>query len=586
MTQIKSNNVVFREDQIERVYTLGDSENIVKNIIKNIINKSLLESRKKYLLSLKKNYVMNKTFNYFDALIDLKMIYNPYLLNSNEVSEPVITEVNRSKLDSWASKRIKPFYEELVEEQADMKLPSIKIFKEVENKAKKKNKPIEQQVKNGGRKSTNPIIQIIQTSSSNNEKIPSSEGNTDKTTSLNEKNKKEDSGEFVTLIEDYRQEKIDDHEQARLRALRTYINEKEQDGIRKKKMLRELEEKQIEEEKLKKKINDNVKIHSYDANGKFIFLKPIDPDKLVPMNKASYSFKSKKLTKQINKDKKSQDSSLNNQVALENTNSKVFTVPNEPKEIFTPPEIYYQPDPLESVELSDGVNMICNGKTKPGKTYNMENKMNEKEFLNILNQINPKRFKVIDLSKEMKVTNEDENKIIKETIVEIKEENLETNKKISNVFGEDDINKHLDKTKLKFDSISHNSILNLKAYPLKTTNKFVKNSVKSKPDYVKKSHDFNYFRIEKFDDQEVYNQLGIINTVNVSTQKIIQNSKLPANRHGEITQELGFMKKYPRERVSKDILAISGKISKKEHTKNKSEDFKGYTKRKLNTDAY
>ena len=97
--------------------------------------------------------------------------------------------------------------------------------------------------------------------------------------------------------------------------------------------------------------------------------------------------------------------------------------------------------------------------------------------------------------------------------------------------------------------------------------------MKKTKELVKKSVDFNYQNIERIDNDEIYSHLDAVNTLShfgTNRQKIMN---LPISKHGFITQELGKMKKYPRERVSQSILAISGKFDIKNKTKNLSHDF-------------
>ena len=587
MNDKKENHRISLHDTIENEYKLGESEIIAKDIIKVVINYALLEIRKKFIRSLRREYVLKNTFNLIEDFVRFKLIeFPPFDASTND--ELIITQTRQSKIDTWASNKTKIGLEDPKKDHNNEiykghLLVNFRPF-EVKNKEKNNNKrQFDDSIGKNTDKSSSShniasnlpktLVNVPKILLNNNEIAGLNKNKklilTEHSSSKNKKDSTERS--LISLVDDNPKKIMDENELCEYRALTTYFNQKEQDIIRKKKIEKDLEEKLIEEEKQKKKINDNLKVHSYDADGKFIFIKPIDPEKLTTFAYPKYQIKRKtKRSKDLNKEIKTNTYN----VLTNESNGKFITVPNDPKEVFLPPEIYSQPDPLITVIPSNGVNLTSSGKTKAGNMFSFENRMNQKEFDLMLTKLYPKRIHV-------------NNKLFEHINDEIKD--LKENSKTDNLNEEYPIQKRLSNIFITEDEEIIETLNNIKSNPSITNFKKCRikdpndklNKSKISNGMVKKSQDFNYQNINRIDNDDIYHNFAPNSySLNGTNRKSIMN--LPISKHGLISQELGILKKYPRERMPQNILAISGKLEINYHKKNHSHDIKKINKSKIN----
>lgn len=221
---------------------------------------------------------------------------------------------------------------------------------------------------------------------------------------------------------------------------RKIIEEKERERIMKEKYARELEERAKEEEIKKRKIMEEMSkkptIFSYD--GKILKVFKTDPDRLaktIPQPDSKIELTSERVTK---KQPKRKDESK-----LAIGKPDIIDYRFEPTQ-FNSKEYYFQPDPLQNINLNPGVNFEFYGKIKNGEEYpHSDQQMNEREFKELLNYFRPTntKTKLADIAKSIN-PKLDQNNLDKNN-----EKNL--SHKISEKEGEDD------------DQITSNHIVNI-----------------------------------------------------------------------------------------------------------------------------
>jgi len=84
---------------------------------------------------------------------------------------------------------------------------------------------------------------------------------------------------------------------------------------------------------------------------------------------------------------------------------------------------------------------------------------------------------------------------------------------------------------------------------------------------VKAEKEFNYQNLPYLNDYKIPDNLS---SIRINNDNIDKNTfLLPKSKHGNLIEEMGKRKKYPRERTSQEILTIKGKTMILENNQNK-----------------
>ena len=99
--KLKSTLNNFEEEQIERVHLLGDSEQIIRKILKIILIRVFSITRRNYLSNLKRNIAIDHVFRQLDYIKNLGSIKCDFDLETEFHTK--IEECGKPKIDPWAS---------------------------------------------------------------------------------------------------------------------------------------------------------------------------------------------------------------------------------------------------------------------------------------------------------------------------------------------------------------------------------------------------------------------------------------------------------------------------------------------------
>jgi len=321
-----------------------------------------------------------------------------------------------------------------------------------------------------------------------------------------------------------------------------------------------------------------------------------------------------------NKEEKDEECSENedsqHNETLNTSNSSIDTQEAEKRKRIK----YYQPNPLRTHEIPPGVTMEIYGNKKEGGLFpSIPNKLTFKEFNDLLSIYKPELIKkkhthsVNELYKiyethimsdsKIEVSNLKNSRILKNQYTQINskiEEDLILKcadlKEQLFVFEEELKNKRNSNNDLKLKTenplkliskspkmISNKESISDKDHEIKLKNK--------KTNLVKVFKEFKYHAIDEINDENIYDFQKLKNGNNQNCdlskeneeflfkhgKEIITKNQLvsPVNKHVPFEKELGPMKKYPRERLPKEILAISGKIPIESIAGNTNKNFYG-----------
>jgi hypothetical protein len=349
------------------------------------------------------------------------------------------------------------------------------------------------------------------------------------------------------------------------KAIEIYFREKEAEKVRKRKMDEDI---QNEEEKKKKKFNDGgLPAIVFDAEGNFMKVKYPDPEKFVNLADSKFVVRTEAEMKLYREKMKLKDpyqlipkrrTTILDRRLLE----KPYRIYLTDEKVEEPvPELNFQPDPLRSVILSQGVNMTFYNNKKKGEKFKNPNKIDNKEFNELLYQYRPKYTMI-----KSKVDSINDEKQISEKAEEC---NSFHSNKFSNVYmilstEEDTFEQKGSPRGLeeKFSTF------------LETGDKLIKHRIKKRNIPWKNDKGGTYDKIIRTDTNLRLETIDLLDNELIyqnivmgdDPRKFSRNTKkidaiAPKSTHGDIFQELGKLTKYPRERMSREVLISTGKIS-------------------------
>jgi hypothetical protein len=429
---------------------------------------------------------------------------------------------------------------------------------------------------------------------------------------LNNKKVEVDELEQYNLeISQNKEEPQDEMDLLKEKAFRAYFREKELERERKRNLDTENEEKNREDEKRRRKLLEEMtkRPFSFDFEGKVLNVRPPDIQKMTkqaPFPSGVVKDKNmiedgviRHLDGNENDKSNANTQSQRNMLRKSNEKARLSQSQLQIKKKIVPVEVeiinsdddnqiiestpdkprYYQPDPLTSHEVPPGVTMEFYGVKKTGGKYpETQGKLSNEEFQILLSKYKPK-IKFYTKPKNLhhminNLPNEDRKKYIEEhqpgsqepfrltQIFEIKDTEDE------NYYDEEGSFKNQQQIKKeniikRFDKPDQN---------IKTTIDWKKKNDKAK---VSALNDFN---LENYLPEDVENMYDVFKYYNENKNEIITQShfrkKLPDHLHQNKSKDKNNNKKNPRDRISKEILAVKNKtvtIVAKEKVDKKSE---------------
>lgn len=398
---------------------------------------------------------------------------------------------------------------------------------------------------------------------------------------------------------------VDELELVKEKALRIYFKEKELELERRKKLEKERGDDISEDEKTKKKLQEDFikNAVALDYDGKIINVKVNDIENINYITQPNFKIKEKEkvvngIRKEIKpKEFKPEEIEKTKQIQprqnLKNKNIKIDKIIKDQTEISedyekTSTNLHYisientiletkksnrnyQPDPIENYVIQPGVTIDFYGLRKTGGKFpKIQERMSHEEFLEKAKDKNSKTNQIV-VNYLQKL---DKNEISQGEFKKIKEKEEKSEK--SNNMPKMLLNNFNDEIDNKLKVLSNENILQsiVKITPTKIKNL---NEIKKKQKYdkVKAMRDFKFKNIHKIDDDEIRQAFNTTEK-NVDFSIIFEGKRMPKNVHMDIEKEMGFMKKYPRERISKDILYLTGKA--KLNSKEKISKYKNQLK--------
>lgn len=449
------------------------SELISSSISDNIINNVIYEIRLKEIINLDSDYLIYKYMEFTELYNSLYMLSQGDFKNKEinyqitKVDETLqINNIKKIEVDTWAynKTKIKSEYQLLSKKSGGLKNKSSKILplkkklrtREKEDLYKKSQLPIENNntsinyTETTFVKDKNRLLDKTKSSINGNNKKTENLNNTDNPGSnIKEKeNKNKTELEFFTLPNEVSEENdYSDEKNLMIKKYRKQFDEIEKDKVLKNQQIKEFELKQSEMDKKKNKIQEemNKKVMCFDYEGKLIKLKPLNQDTLLKQNLP---------IDKLNKETILNDSKYNSKIK----DSDILEVIKFSPKKFILPENYFQPNPLNFYEISNGVIMEYFGKQKKGDEFPyIENKMNIQEFKRLYEQFKPQLTNLQIHNEKKKLKSNINLKLSKNENInykQITEINMSTlnnqNFKLNNIFDENDNleNKELLKNKI------------------------------------------------------------------------------------------------------------------------------------------
>jgi len=566
-------------------YTLGVSEIIAKRIIDIILQRVTNSISLHHTYSLERAYIMRKTYEIYSQCVNINTMKPQEETETPE--DDGIIDIPTPKIDTWASNKTK--IEKVDKQQLANK--DIENKESIANKFKSlaTNKKTSKMEERPSIKRTKTMKSAILDKNTKKTGIDSPENvKTGLVPRKNEKDKEINKPypQFPLEITD-QPEVVDETELMRDRGLRAYFKERESEKQRKLKLEQEHEEYAKEMEKLKKNQRNEdyyKRPYFYNSEGKLEYIKIPDLEKVPVYDAPIYLIKNKGEAK-VN-DEIAQLVSKNQGSMFElDPELMDYTKISKPE-----PTVYnlkattfYQPDPMESHQIEKGVTFKYYEQVKNGGGFpNIPGRMTDKEFQEIIKKMKPKQ-KNLDM---LRVFDDDQQGINGGASKQISKEhslideamdafdgsgfNKQTSiKNLYNFLYEDDSGANIKEKKLRkeFKSLEFLSPKRRLLFIKKMLEEKKKKLEADRRDKAKvtKHTDFQFEQLEKYNDERIYEKDKNTNRKPVSDSLYEAEGSVkfhnPINPHVPYEKELGHMKKYPRERMAKDLLVSTGKLA-------------------------
>ena len=371
MKKEKSKKIVekmTREDLLgfgSDVFSLNQAEYVSKKIIDEILFHTFETIR---IHNVKQ---MDIDYSVFRNFINLQMIVNLGLIKSEKEIElkkknDFTFDVNPCKLDAWASGRAKIITRAQPKEQMAPSAPRQDKNNE-SSKTKKKEKDKDKD-------------KLDNTGYNRNRK------NIDMKKIVKEPPPKELPMDDIRPIEEKKESKSFNYDEMKLKGYREYFQENQIETLKRKQLEKEQAERAKEEEKKLKQVKDLMnagKLVSWDATGTFLPIKSLKEAELKnPPQPRQKILDTKTVYDQDNIFDLDEEGNPKKKKILEISKDKIPTIPKI--------ENYYQPNPLVSHNIQQGVVLEFYGHKKSGGKYDVGGgRLTMDQYQQLLEQINP-----------------------------------------------------------------------------------------------------------------------------------------------------------------------------------------------------
>ena len=362
--KVKETQQFTREELLgfgSEAFSLNQAEYVSKKIIDQILFHVFQTIRIHNVKQMNFDYSAYRTF------INLQNIINLGLIKPEKEIEIIDQhsfefDVNPCKIDAWASGHAKIITSTQPKEQL---VPPPRSEKNESSKVKKKEKEKE--------KSENTMNRIRNRRDDNKNVAK-------------EQPPKELPMDFITSIEEKKEIMSFNYDEMKLKGYRAYFQEKQIEMQKRKQLEKEQAERAKEEEKKLKQIKDLMstgKLVSWDQNGVFLPLKLMKETDLKTMP----------LPRQKIVDSKNiydQDGIFDLDEQGNQKKKKIMDVYKESTPVVQKTENYYQPNPLVSHDIPQGVTLEFYGHKKSGGKYEVGGgRLTIEQYQQLLEQIKP-----------------------------------------------------------------------------------------------------------------------------------------------------------------------------------------------------
>ena len=363
--QQKVPDKMTREDLLgfgSEVFSLNQAEYVSKKIIDEILFHTFETIR---IHNVKQ---MDIDYSVFRNFINLQMIVNLGLIKSEKEIELIkkndfVFDVNPCKIDAWASGRAKIITSTQPKEQMAPSAP--RSDKNNESSKTKKKEKDKDKLDNTAYKNRKNIDQ---------KKI------------VKEPPPKELPMDYIRPIEEKKETKTFNYDEMKLKGYRAYFQEKQIETLKRKQLEKEQAERAKEEEKKLKQVKDLMnagKLVSWDATGTFLPIKSLKETELKnPPQPRQKILDTKTVYDQDNIFDLDEEGNPKKKKILEISKDKIQTIPKI--------ENYYQPNPLVSHNIQQGVTLEFYGHKKSGGKYDVGGgRLTMDQYHQLLEQIKP-----------------------------------------------------------------------------------------------------------------------------------------------------------------------------------------------------
>ena len=508
----KVGDKMTREDLLgfgSEAFSLNQAEYVSKKIIDEILFHTFETIRIHNVKQMDIDYSVYRNF------INLQMIVNLGLIKSDKETDLIKNndfsfDVNPCKIDAWASGRAKIITSTRPKEQIAPLL--VKPDKNNESsKGKKKDKEKDKDKVENTMYRTRKMMDV--------KKL------------VKEQPPKELPLDFIRPIEEKKETKIFDYDEMKLKGYRAYFQEKQIETLKRKQLEKEQAERAKEEEKKLKQVKDLMnagKLVSWDANGTFLPLKYVKETDLKSAPQPRQKIMdTKTIYDQDNIFDLDEEGNPRKKLNLEISKDKLPVVPKI--------ENYYQPNPIVSHDIQQGVVLEFYGHKKSGGKYDVGGgRLTIDQYNQLLEQIKPYEHPGIEERQDESVEVEKEKKDEVDKKEGGEEENVDE-KKTEKSLG-------IKKKEIR----SSKRLYYLFRDEIKAEDKRLKtnqeNIIKKKKKLIKKPkiqidkielRDFNFKEIKNTEDKTRYNELK--DKLDEGYQDVFDEKKIlirmPADKH-------------------------------------------------------
>ena len=344
------------------VFSLNQAEYVSKKVIDEILFRTFETIRIHNVKQMHSDYSVYRNF------INLQMIVNLGLIKSEKEIELIkkndfVFCVDPCKIDAWASGRAKIITSTQPKEQIVPSAPRPDKNNE-SSKGKKKEKDRDK-LEN---------ITLRNRKAIDSKKVPK------------EPPPKELPLDNIVPIEEKKESKTFNYDEMKLKGYRAYFQEKQIETLKRKQLEKEQAERAKEEEKKLKQVKDLMnagKLVSWDANGTFLPIKSLKDTELKnPPQPRQKILDTKTVYDQDNIFDLDEEGRPRKKKILEISKDKVPIIPKT--------ENYYQPNPLVSHNIQQGVVLEFYGHKKSGGKYDVGGgRLTMEQYHQLLEQIKP-----------------------------------------------------------------------------------------------------------------------------------------------------------------------------------------------------